>query len=356
MRHCSGCGRRSRPPAGTEPVTQRRGGPSRTLLEADVLALLQEGRSNAEIALALQRGVETIRTHARNIFRRLGVRTRRELSVLAGIGPIACATVQLLRESFADRPAFDMAVSYALLQRVAAGELPPTLRIQRHGPAVAFGKLDALVPGYAAARRAAAANGFATFERLAGGRAAVNHEGTIGLGEIVADPRANLHIRERYAFTARVLTEALRRLDVDARVGEVAGEYCPGDFSVNARGARKLSGTAQRVVKDAAYVGTILVVRDAARVAAVVRDVYAALGVEVASETTGAVEDEAPGVTVDTVETALLAAYAAHRNLVPATRDEHTLALAAEHEPRFAAVPVIPEPATSDRGPGAPAG
>ena len=47
---------------------------------ADVLALLQEGRSNAEIALALQVGVETVRTHARNIYRKLGVRTRRELA------------------------------------------------------------------------------------------------------------------------------------------------------------------------------------------------------------------------------------------------------------------------------------
>jgi len=56
---------------GPEPLTSR---------EADVLALLQEGRSNAEIALALQVGVETVRTHARNIYRKLGVRTRRELT------------------------------------------------------------------------------------------------------------------------------------------------------------------------------------------------------------------------------------------------------------------------------------
>jgi len=57
--------------SGPEPLTAR---------ESDVLALLQEGRSNAEIALALQVGVETVRTHARNIYRKLGVRTRRELA------------------------------------------------------------------------------------------------------------------------------------------------------------------------------------------------------------------------------------------------------------------------------------
>src|ERR1700727_1322208 len=48
--------------------------------EAEVLPLLQQGRSNAQIALDLQVGVETIRTHARNIYRKLGVSSRRELA------------------------------------------------------------------------------------------------------------------------------------------------------------------------------------------------------------------------------------------------------------------------------------
>jgi len=50
--------------------------------EASVLEHLQQGRSNAEIALALHVGVETVRTHRRNIYRKLGVRTRRELASL----------------------------------------------------------------------------------------------------------------------------------------------------------------------------------------------------------------------------------------------------------------------------------
>jgi DNA-binding NarL/FixJ family response regulator len=47
--------------------------------EADVLELLQAGRSNAEIAEALHVSIETVRTHVRRIYRKLGVRTRREL-------------------------------------------------------------------------------------------------------------------------------------------------------------------------------------------------------------------------------------------------------------------------------------
>ncbi len=58
------------PVAGSQLLTPR---------EAEILPMLQQGRSNAQIARALQVGVETIRTHARNIYRKLGVASRREL-------------------------------------------------------------------------------------------------------------------------------------------------------------------------------------------------------------------------------------------------------------------------------------
>jgi len=51
-----------------------------TQREAEVLPLLQLGRSNAQIAVALQVGVETVRTHARNVYDKLGVSSRRELA------------------------------------------------------------------------------------------------------------------------------------------------------------------------------------------------------------------------------------------------------------------------------------
>jgi DNA-binding NarL/FixJ family response regulator len=52
-----------------------------TAREADVLELLHVGRTNAEIAATLQISVETVRTHARHLYRKLGVRSRRELRV-----------------------------------------------------------------------------------------------------------------------------------------------------------------------------------------------------------------------------------------------------------------------------------
>ena len=54
-----------------------------TAREADVLELLQQGYTNAEIAHELSIGIETVRTHARNIYRKLGISTRRDLARLA---------------------------------------------------------------------------------------------------------------------------------------------------------------------------------------------------------------------------------------------------------------------------------
>src|SRR3954467_15013544 len=48
--------------------------------EAEVLELLQRGMTNAQIAHELSVGTETVRTHARNIYRKLGVSTRRDLA------------------------------------------------------------------------------------------------------------------------------------------------------------------------------------------------------------------------------------------------------------------------------------
>lgn len=50
--------------------------------EADVLDQLQLGRSNGEIAAALSVSIETVRTHARSVFRKLGVHSRRELTTV----------------------------------------------------------------------------------------------------------------------------------------------------------------------------------------------------------------------------------------------------------------------------------
>ncbi len=56
--------------------------------EADVLAGLQRRSSNAQIAAELHISIETVRTHARHIYRKLGVSSRRELLATGAPPPL----------------------------------------------------------------------------------------------------------------------------------------------------------------------------------------------------------------------------------------------------------------------------
>jgi lipoate-protein ligase A len=229
-------------------------------------------------------------------------------------------TLRVLHESFPDDPALDAAVSRATLERVAAGELPETLRVARPGRVVAFAKLDALDPGYAEAVEAARAAGFGAVIRLAGGRAAVFHEGTLELAHAVPDPDPRPGIHARFEAEAELIAEGLSALGIDARVGEVSGEYCPGRWSVNAEGRRKLVGIGQRVIHGGAHVGTVVVAEDAPAIRAVLEPVYAALRLDWDPATVGAVDRP-----WEAVRDALLAAYASRYELVADRLDAVTL-------------------------------
>jgi lipoate-protein ligase A len=212
--------------------------------------------------------------------------------------------------------------------RVAGGQSPETLRISRPGPAVAFGRRDVVSERYGAAVAAARAGGFEAVERLAGGRAAVFHEQTLHFGHAVHADEPRVGVTERFAVTAALIARAFGRLDVDARVGEVEGEYCAGRHSVNARGTAKLMGLGQRVVKGGAYVGGVVVVAGADRVREVLVPVYEALGLEWRPETTGSLDSESPGITWEDAQNAIAAEYAALYELERVELDAETLTLA----------------------------
>ena len=113
------------------------------------------------------------------------------------------------------------------------------------------------------------------------------------------------------------------------------GEYCPGEFSVNARGKTKLIGAAQRVVRGGWLLSTVVVVDSAPRVRAVLEDVYAKLGLEWDPATTGAVANEKPGVSVEDVRNAILAEYGRRTALTEKPLAAEELAAAKELVGRY---------------------
>ncbi|HEY3191835.1 MAG TPA: hypothetical protein VGJ61_03545 [Solirubrobacterales bacterium] len=239
--------------------------------------------------------------------------------------------LRLIRHSFPDQPELSTAVSRTILQRVAAEELPPTVRIHRPGNEVAFGRQDLASPRYEEAAEAARAAGFAAVERLAGGRAAVFHGGTIAIARAYADPQPPKRTYARFQEMADLIAAALGGLGVDARVGEVPGEYCPGAYSVNARGAAKLAGVGQRMIRGGAHMGGVIVASGGREVARVLEPVYRALELDWDPATSGSVSDELRRkVDVGEVEEALIAELGKRYELVGAELDEETMRLAAE--------------------------
>jgi octanoyl-[GcvH]:protein N-octanoyltransferase len=246
--------------------------------------------------------------------------------------------IRLVTEGRPSPPTMDTAISRALLDRVAAGEEPETLRLHRPGAIVAFGPKDRLAPGYRQAIAAATEAGFGSVQRLAGGRAAVFHEGTIAFSWAIPDRTPRERIRARFDELAEIVAGAIRSLGVDARVGEISGEYCPGEHSVNARGIAKVMGVGQRLIAGAAHVGGVVVVSGADRVRDVLIPVYAALELWWDPSTAGSLEQEVPGVTWDAVAGSIVTAFGRRYDLDEGHLSADTLSQAAELAPSFAAV------------------
>lgn len=207
---------------------------------------------------------------------------------------------------YPEHPALDVAVSHAVLLAVARGEIGPVFRLHTPSRVLAFGMADRINTGYQNATRVAAAHGFAPVQRLAGGRAAVFHESTLAFSWAVpeADPRTG--ITDRFIRISSLMRDAFRALDIDARVGMVPGEYCPGDYSVNVGGKVKVMGVGQRLVRGASHVGGVIVVEDAGSIRDVLIPVYRALGIDWDPRTTGALADQSAGTGVGQVSKAVV--------------------------------------------------
>jgi lipoate-protein ligase A len=195
------------------------------------------------------------------------------------------------------------------------------MRLYVPGREVAFGRRDAVTPQYPDAVAAARKEGFGAVERLAGGRAAVFTEHTIAFSLAVPDDEPQSGIRDRFQTVGEIIVAALARIGVTSTIGEVSGEYCPGEFSINHAGRIKLMGVGQRLARRAAHVGGVIVVHRTDLLLQALIPVYRALDIEWRPATAGSLGDVRPSVTNDDVLAALKAEltsrYETTKNRIP---------------------------------------
>jgi lipoate-protein ligase A len=229
-----------------------------------------------------------------------------------------------------DEEALELAVAHALVRRASDGDLDEALRIYRPAaPVVVFGRRDTRLPGFAAAVQTARDAGFAPLVRAVGGRPVAYTTEALVVDHVRHERLAPDGMESRFAHYGDLYAGVLRDLGIDARVGAVPGEYCPGAHSVNARGVVKLIGTGQRVVRDGWLFSALVVLGDDDRLRPLLTEIYRLLELPFDPASVGSVAAEAPG-RADAVELLLRAAYAQHAVLHPATLDDATLTLARE--------------------------
>jgi lipoate-protein ligase A len=185
-----------------------------------------------------------------------------------------------------------------------------SLRIFRPRPTAAFSPRDTTLPRYQAAAETMRSMGFRPVERRAGGLLAVYDETALVIDLVSHHPEPRLDVIERYSLFSNAIVVALQGLSVDARVGSVPGEYCPGDYSINGEGRIKLVGVAQRIGRRSYHLGAVISVVRSAAVMNAVATAYRTLELAFDQASFGAVADLAPELSFTELRAALVEALA----------------------------------------------
>ena len=180
------------------------------------------------------------------------------------------------------------------------------LRLRRPRPTAAFSPQDTTHPDYERIKHQARVNGFEPIERGTGGRLTLFDEQALAVTIISPHLDPHQHTIKRYEIFADAIIGALVKLGIDARVGELPNEYCPGKFSINAEGRIKLVGIAQRMNRKCIQIGAIIAVRPSVKACAAIAEAYDAMGLPFDRGTYGAISDFQPSLSYGEVRDAVL--------------------------------------------------
>jgi len=179
-----------------------------------------------------------------------------------------------------------------IFEGVASGTRPATVSITPSTRHVGVTRRDTFRPGFSDAVRAAGEMGYPVLVRSAGGGATAADLGTFGFSIIrpADETERGRGIRDRYDEAAAFVLGVFSRLGVEAEVGEVRAEFCPGDHSIrvgDGENGMKVVGIAQRITRRATSVGGIVLVEGERELACVLGRVYGAMNLPFRPESVG---------------------------------------------------------------------
>jgi octanoyl-[GcvH]:protein N-octanoyltransferase len=208
----------------------------------------------------------------------------------------------------------------SLLLRGIPDSWDEAVRIFIPPPTLGFTRRDLRAPWIADAVRVAHSRGYNPVVRAPGGRAAAYGPGSVVVDHI-ARTRSGVDTREPFRHNSETHLHLLRSLGLDARIGELDGEYCPGEHSINIGGRYKIVGSAQRVTQDVSLFSTVFQVEAPPDLHRVLVEVSAALAYPFDPSTVGGIGD-AMDIDVAAFHSVLVGDY------------EDRLGLVTEHVPK----------------------
>ncbi|MFO1033541.1 MAG: hypothetical protein U1E15_05480 [Hyphomicrobiales bacterium] len=181
-------------------------------------------------------------------------------------------------------PHEDVARVRAALQGLKTGGAG-LLRAYCPAPTAAFSPRDTTHGRFRDVARRMETLGFAAVERGAGGTFAAYDTAALVIDLVAAHGQPHGQMLERFSRFAGAIADALCKLGIDARVGEVPDEYCPGKYSVNAGGRLKLAGIAQRITRHGYHLGAVLAVSHSPPALTAVAEAYEMMSLPFAPST-----------------------------------------------------------------------
>jgi octanoyl-[GcvH]:protein N-octanoyltransferase len=203
----------------------------------------------------------------------------------------------------------------ALILRLRGPHSSDVVRVYRPQPTLALSARDLRSPGAAQAAALALQRGFTPIVRSAGGRMVAYDSGSVVIDHV--QPIQSLKdTHSTFETNAENWVRLLRDLGpIDARVGEVHGEYCPGEFSINVGGVTKVIGSAQRMTRSGSLFSTVVQVRMSKAVRTMLLEASRVLGYQLRESTIGGLTDYSSVLTPEGVTTALREDHASRLGL-----------------------------------------